>query len=684
MSFTNILLEVLDSEIPTTALKPFARCWWTKELSQLKRKQNKLSNKSFKFRCIRDHLSHTDYREAVKQFRSSLDSTRNQHWNDWLESVSQQDIYVANKYITNEPTDFSSARVLALSYVQDGARVIADNNTSKAAALASSFFPPAPISTSVPPDTIYPRLLRGIKYFSRDRIRQVFKSLSPYKAPGPNGIPNVVYIKCVDVLIDHIFFIYRAVLELRQYHGSWRESITVVLCKLGKADHGVAKAYRPVGLLNTLGKGFNMLASRYVSFLCEKHNLLPAFQFGGRPGRNTSDAMLLITSRIKDAWCKGLVAAGIFLDVQGAFPNMVKDLLLHHMKLCRVPAVFVEVVELMLTDRFTKLRFDDFISDRMQINNGTTQGHPMSMLLYGFYNAPLIEVANSQDELSPGFVDDSMFLAVGATLQECHGKLKKMMERPGGGFKWSISHSSPFEISKVALMNWPRSHRDVIPGDLTLDRPNGDGSSTPSTVKTVGSYKYLGIIFDTGLRWTLHHAKVVANATFWASKVWRLAKVSAGMKAKGLRQLYLTVSVPGITYAVEVWYTAIYQPSGHARKKGSVAITNKLRSTQRKVAKTITGALATTAGDVLDIHAFLLPVDLMFRKVQFRAATRVCALPASHPLYKVVRRAASRPVKRHRSPLHNLLYASGLQPNEVETITPSCRSPGYRPVFRCV
>ena len=258
--------------------------------------------------------------------------------------------------------------------------------------------------------------------------------------------------------------------------------------------------------------------------------------------------MLLITSRIKDAWRKGLVVVGLFLDVQGAFPNMVKDLLLHHMKMCRIPTAFVEVVELMLTDRYTKLKFDDFISDHMPINNGITQGHPMSMLLYGFYNALLIEVASSQDELSPGFVDDSMFLAVGATLQDCHKKLKEMMERPGGGFEWSILHSSPFEICKVALLNWPRSYRDTIPGDLVLDRPNSDGTTTSSTVKTVRSYKYLGIIFDAGLRWTLHHAKVIANATFWALKVWRLAKVASGMKAKGLRQLYLTVSVPGITY----------------------------------------------------------------------------------------------------------------------------------------
>ena len=36
----------------------------------------------------------------------------------------------------------------------------------------------------------------------------------------------------------------------------------------------------------------------------------------------------------------------------------------------------------------------------------------------------------------------------------CHVKLKDMMERPGGGFDWSYMHNSPFELSKMALMNF--------------------------------------------------------------------------------------------------------------------------------------------------------------------------------------------------------------------------------------
>jgi hypothetical protein len=42
-------------------------------------------------------------------------------------------------------------------------------------------------------------------------------------------------------------------------------------------------------------------------------------------------------------------------------------------------------------------------------------------------NTPLIETASSDDELSPGFIDNSMMLAISDTLADCHSKLKNMM-----------------------------------------------------------------------------------------------------------------------------------------------------------------------------------------------------------------------------------------------------------------
>jgi hypothetical protein len=49
------------------------------------------------------------------------------------------------------------------------------------------------------------------------------------------------------------------------------------------------------------------------------------------------------------------VAVALFLNVQGAFPNTVKDQLLHNMKKRHVPNCFINLIALKLTGRTTRL-----------------------------------------------------------------------------------------------------------------------------------------------------------------------------------------------------------------------------------------------------------------------------------------------------------------------------------------
>jgi len=162
-------------------------------------------------------------------------------------------------------------------------------------------------------------------------------------------------------------------------------------------------------------------------------------------------------------------------------------------------------------------------------------------------------------------------LAMGDSLDICHVKLKDMMEQPGG-FEWSLMHNSPFELSKTVLMNFPRSYRDPIPSDLQLDKPNEDDMVTSSLTKPVASYKYLGVIFNSRLCWTLHQAKVLTTATCWASQIWWLLKSASDLSASDIKQLYNTVAVPGFKYGVEVWYTYLHRPKGANKTKGSVDV----------------------------------------------------------------------------------------------------------------
>ena len=135
-----VLQELIDKKLPN----PYKQHWWTKELTNLKKVQNQLSNRSHKFRHIHEHPSHAEYRAAANKFKEVMTDTRNQDWTDLLEGASQRDLFLANKYISNGPTDYLNARIPPLRTQTNGLPDIAENNDQKVKALAESFFPPPP------------------------------------------------------------------------------------------------------------------------------------------------------------------------------------------------------------------------------------------------------------------------------------------------------------------------------------------------------------------------------------------------------------------------------------------------------------------------------------------------------------------------------------------------------------
>jgi hypothetical protein len=181
-----ITYEVLQEQIDEKSPNPYKQRWWTKELSLLKKAQNRLSNKSFKLWHVRDHLIHTEYRLAANKFKEVMAETHNQDWTDWLEGASQQDLYLANKYIASESTDYSNTRIPSLRTHADGIPDIADNNDKKVRALAESFppLPPTgvficPTASSLPNSPERPPLLHEIKNTSSCSLSQ------PLQSPGP-------------------------------------------------------------------------------------------------------------------------------------------------------------------------------------------------------------------------------------------------------------------------------------------------------------------------------------------------------------------------------------------------------------------------------------------------------------------------------------------------------------------
>lgn len=99
----------------------------------------------------------------------------------------------------------------------------------------------------------------------------------------------------------------------------------------------------------------------------------------------------------------------------------------------------------------------------------------------------------------------------------------------------------------------------------------------------------------------------------------------------------------------------------------------RLAMVQRQALLVMTGVLRSTATDILEAHANILPFDLLVHKHCHRAAVRLCALPSGHPLAVHVQRVGPWLVQSHRSSLHELLdaYRPFLDYKHTERILPA-------------
>ena len=306
-----MIQSIIYKQVLVTEITPKSKHWWTKELTTLRKQANKLGRKSYKWRFDLTHTIHAEHKEAAKKYVRMLKTTQQQHWHSWLERAKDPDIWAVHCLISSLASDRGKARIPALKYRAGEAKKTVTTNSKKGAALAKGFFPQKPQTQNIQEDKNYPKMCSKVGKVTKDQICKQLKKLKLYKAPGPDGIPNIVLTKNVDILIDRLHPIYVAMLDKNLHYDPWKTFTTVVLWKPGKPHYDVPKAYRPIALLNTMWKVLTTIVADQITFLTEKHQLLPKNHFGGCPGCTTTDAMHLLTLRIKGAWCTGNVTHGL-------------------------------------------------------------------------------------------------------------------------------------------------------------------------------------------------------------------------------------------------------------------------------------------------------------------------------------------------------------------------------------
>ena len=71
-----------------------------------------------------------------------------------------------------------------------------------------------------------------------------------------------------------------------------------MLRKQGKDDYTQPKSYRPIALLNTLGKALEAVIANRLAYLADVYHLLPSRHTGGRKLASTEHAVHILLQRI--------------------------------------------------------------------------------------------------------------------------------------------------------------------------------------------------------------------------------------------------------------------------------------------------------------------------------------------------------------------------------------------------
>lgn len=139
-------------------------------------------------------------------------------------------------------------------------------------------------------------------------------------------------------------------IKLSYWPQSFKIAKVIPILKSSKAP-SEAQSYRPISLLNSMGKILErVIYSRIIEFVEEK-NLLPSVQFGFRRGHSTTHQAMRIKKFImKNKRLKKSVGL-LLLDIEKAFDSVWHDGLIHKLIQMKFPAYLIKMIDAFIRNR---------------------------------------------------------------------------------------------------------------------------------------------------------------------------------------------------------------------------------------------------------------------------------------------------------------------------------------------
>jgi Reverse transcriptase (RNA-dependent DNA polymerase) len=503
-------------------------------------------------------------------------------------------------------------------------------------------------SCSLPP--------RPLTDVCEEEIRSALRSVSTSSVPGPSGIGYLLLKWAFDALPEIFTTIFTHTLRLGKH--PWGDALVVIIPKPGKLDYMVAKAHRPISLLECCGKLLEKVVAARFSWEVDHLSLIRNRQFGSRHHYSAPDAALSLHYKAKETIHHGCVGAVCIFDISWFFDHLDPDLTSATLQDLGVDLSTVRWVRSFITDRSARLSFNNFISAPFHPTHGTPQGSPLSPILSALTTSPLLHKSlDFVDGDLTLYVDDSCLYVSGPTFISALAKLTRLYKTV-----ISLLHRMGLEADpdKTEIMFFhPRLSPHLGTRPLTATIATGNGKTLAVNISS--SIRYLGIFFTPKLDWKLH-VLTMANQT--RSTVKALGVLGSSIRGISLLswwKLFHALLLPILTYGCTVWFTDTNQKS----------LLQILTVAQNEACRKMAGVFQTTLCSLTELLVSVPPIWFRLRHLLRNFGTWVSRLPTDHYLRSLPLTSHAVTLSPHHSlPSSPFPYITEIKPAPFITYTP--------------
>ena len=374
--------------------------------------------------------------------------------------------------------------------------------------------------------------------YTTDEVKQALKTTKK-RAPGDSGIGHQILHNIPDQTIQAITYLFNTQLATGYFPKPFKSATAVMIPKPNK-NHTDPQNYRPISLLEVLGKTFEKLYNHRLREHLEEEELLSYKQFGFRAHRSTQSA-LNITANYLHMNKKHYKTALLTKDVQKAFDTVWHTGLKY--KICNyfnLPIKSQKLLSSFLDERRMRIKFKNAHSDYFTLHAGVPQGSALSPTLYVMYTNDLPDPIYA-DSLTIQYADDVTQLVRHRNEDTLTDRLNREIRQVSDWeLEWRINtNPTKSQITYFGTKRHFVPHRSYLnPHD-----PN------PTPIPITHTNKVLGVTFDHNLTLRQHITtkRIIASRALTSIQRFR---ETASVKTK--THLFKALIRPLITYAPNI------------------------------------------------------------------------------------------------------------------------------------